>query len=141
MKHLSKTLIATVGLLSALLTAPIASAGSVHLNLPGISIGVHDGHRYKDNRYRSHRSNDRRYYKKRKYQRHYDNNDYYYDRSSRNSKYDRRYNNNNYYGGNSNYDRRDYRSNRSQVCPTRGYTPRYDRNRNCYKHKGHFHCS
>ena len=162
MKHFTKTLMAAFGLITAVAMAPTASASgsSLHLNLPGISIGVHDGHGnkkyrnrhrsrhhnsshyrddyYRDKRYR-HRDDRRskRYYNQRR------NNDYYYsDRKSKRYYNTRRYNDNYYYGGRGNNDRRYYNDSRYvEVCPVEGYSRNYNRNRSCYKHKGHFHCS
>lgn len=152
MKHLSKTLMATLGLLTALATTPVASAsGSLHLNLPGLSIGVHDDHGHKKHRkrYRNRHHNDHYYsnrHERRNSQRYYNqrrSNHYDYNNRRSNRYYNnRRSNNNYYYGGRRNNDRGYYNdSRRVEACPTIGYTPRYDRNRNCYRHKGHFHCS
>lgn len=153
MKHLSKTLMATFGLLTALTMAPTASASgsSLHLNLPGFSIGVHDDHGHKKyrKRYRNRHHNDSYYrnrYDHRNSDRYYNqrrSNSYYYNNRNSNRYYNNRRNNNNYYsGGRRNNDRRYYNdSRRVEVCPIIGYTPRYDRYRDCYRHKGHYHCS
>lgn len=141
MKLNAKHLLAIASSIAVLAFAPMSSASagdSIHIDLPGISIGFHGDHRY-NKRYRN------------KYYRHY-NNDYYRDRRYDRRKYrqSRRYYNNRYNDNYYYYDRRsnrrynngyrydDYRSN---VCPIDGYSSRYDRNRNCYEHKGHYHCS
>ncbi len=128
-----------IGLLSAPSTAQ--AGGSVHLNLPGLSIGVHDDHHYKKKRYRRHYRDryyyddhwrKKRYYKKRHYKKRYYNRDYY------GSRYDRRryYNDDYYYGGRSSrYDRR------RNYCPDPGYSSYDNDNLDCYRHKGHYHCS
>ena len=157
MKHFSKTLVAALGLLTVVAMAPTtaSASGNLHLNLPGLSIGLHDndhGHKkhrkryrnkhYRDNhyshddrrhdRYYNQRRNHRHYYNDRRDRRYYNNhrsyNDYYYS-SRRNN--DRRYSNRSYSNN----------SRRGDVCPMEGYSRNYNRNLNCYKHKGHFHCS
>lgn len=128
-----------------------ASGGSVHIDLPGLSIGFHDDH-YKKKRYRK-QYRDRRSYRDRGYYRdrgHYRGRHYYNERRAhrrdhrRHDRYynNRRYNDRYYYSGRS--DRRDrnrYYQGRSQICPVAGYSPYYDRGLNCYRHKGHYHCS
>ncbi len=137
----AKHLFATLSLLTALAVTPsTASAGdSVHISVPGLSIGFHDVH-HSD-----------RYYRKK----HYRSKNYYYDdrryerrkyRKSRKRYYNKRRYNNNYYYNDRRYDRGysngyRYDNYRSNVCPIDGYSRYYDRDRNCYEHKGHYHCS
>ena len=145
MKLSAKHLLATLGMLSVLAVAPTSAfAGdSIYIDVPGISIGFH-GDRHSNKHHRKHYNKrynrqhyDGRRYERRKYRqkrnRYYDDN-YYNDR-----KYDRRYNNS--YRNNS-YRNNNYRNDgyRAQVCPIDGYSSYYDRSRNCYEHKGHYHC-
>ena len=154
MKLSAKHLFATLGMLTVLAVTPTTAFadGSVHLDLPGLSIGLHDDHRsYKRhrkhyrNRYDNHRSERRRYRQNRDHRysdRHYRSGQRY--NNDRRYYSDRRYNDN-YYSerrsnrrSNNNYRNDSYRV---EVCPIDGYSRGYDRNRNCYEHKGHFHCS
>lgn len=157
--RLITVLASAFGLLGIALTPVTAQAGgSLHLDLPGISIGVHD-HQYKKKRYRrvyrnnrGHRSRHRNYrndhyyddYKPRRYERRRSNR-YYYNRGYNNRyndrynyRYNNGYNNDYYYGGRSN---RNYNNRRVEVCPINGYSPYYDDNLRCTRHKDHFHCS
>ena len=140
MKPFHKHFIAAFGLIAVLAITPTSAfaRGSVQIHIPGISIGVYDDHGYKHRK----RSYKKRYSKKR-YNNNYNNrrynNNYYNNRryNNNNSYYnDRRYNNS--YNGRNNYYNDGYRS---QRCPADGYSSYYDRNRNCYEHNGHFHCS
>lgn len=148
-KKLSKPLISLFGaLLMIALTPSAAYAGGsgITLNLPGLTIGVHDRdrkryrqrHHYRhhnDYYYESRNRRNKRFYN----QRHY--NDRHYNKRGNRYYNTRRYNDHYYYGGRGNNDRRYYNSRRSDVCPINGYSRNYNRSRNCYKHKGHFHCS
>lgn len=142
MKPFHKHFIAAFGLITVLAVAPTSAfaRGSVHIDVPGFSIGIHDDHGYKHRKrhhrkYRKRYSNDR-YYDDRRYRKRYYNNRRYNER-----RYKRRYNDNYYYSGRRN--NRGYYNDRyrAEVCPTDGYSRYYDRNRNCYEHKGHYHCS
>lgn len=147
MKLSAKHLFATFSILTALVVAPTSAiAGDkVYISVPGISIGFHGDH-HSNKRYRKQYSKKRYNNSNRRY-----NNNYY--SNSRSSNYNRGYNNydrsysNNYDRSyNNNYDRsynNNYRNDgyRGSVCPIDGYSQNYDRNRNCYEHKGHFHCS
>ncbi|MBT8115839.1 MAG: hypothetical protein KJP04_10670 [Arenicella sp.] len=128
----SKT-IATAALLTSMALIPTTASarGSVHIDVPGFSIGFHDRHYYgKHHRYR-----DRHHWRhKRHFKRHYRRDHYwrprhrgygsgYYDRGYRNYGYAPR---SRYYGG--------------TLCPTPGYSPYWYGGGNCYAHKGHFHC-
>ena len=142
MKLSVKHLLATLSMLTVLAVTPTTALakGSVHIDVPGFSIGVHDDYYYRNRSY-SRKSNSRRY------------NNYYNDnryerrryRQSRNRYYNNRRYNDNYYSGGRQYDRRYDRGYdngyRAEVCPIDGYSRYDDRNRNCYEHKGHFHCS
>lgn len=145
MKLSTKHLFATLSLLTALTLAPTSAfaKGSVHVDIPGLSIGVHDNHRSYTrhrNEKRHYREGRDHYYSDRRYKRdrQYYNNRHYNDRRSQSK---RRYNDNNYYSG-SRYNNR-YRNDgyRVEVCPIDGYSRYYDRSSNCYEHKGHYHCS
>lgn len=108
-----------------------SARGSVHVDIPGFSIGFHDHDRHYRKRhkrykrhYRKHHRNHHRGYRYRSY-------DYYPRRSYRyNDYYDD-------YRGRSN--RRGYRDD-YEYCPTPGYSSRYYRNRGCYSHGDHYHC-
>ena len=153
MKHFSKTLVAALGLLTVVVMAPTtaSASGNLHLNLPGLSIGLHDEHhghrkhrkRYRNKHYRDNHYSQRRYRDDRHHDRYYNHHRHYY-----NDKRDRRYYNNHrsyndyYYSGRRNNDRSYSNNSRpGDVCPMEGYSRNYNRNLNCYKHKGHFHCS
>ena len=153
MKHFSKTVIAALGLLTVVAMAPTtaSASGNLHLNLPGLSIGLHDndhGHkqhrkRYRNKHYRDNHYSQRRYRDDRRhYNQHHHNRHYYDDRRDRRYYNNHRSYNDYYYSGRRNNDRR-YSNNarRGDVCPMEGYSRNYNRNLNCYKHKGHFHCS
>ena len=147
-------LVGISALLFLLAPASVYAGGGITFHTPNFSFSVHDDHygkkhhrriyrdgrRYHD-RYRSHR-NHRHYYQRHYYRdryrnnhrynhRHYYGNRWYNDPRSRDYWY--RYNNRNnpYYNG--------YR--RHQVCPTAGYSPHYVSGLDCYRHKGHFHCT
>ncbi len=147
------------------------ASGSLHLDLPGLSIGLHDDTHYRHVNKKSSRHDRRRsskskqYYYGNRYDRKYRNNSSrynnryydkpYYNKPNYNKSYNNGYNNryykkryynnryNNYNGGRSNQYRyrNSYRNNRAQACPEPGYYPYYNDKLNCYKHKGHFHCS
>ena len=154
-RKVATILVSTIAVFFFLLIPTSAYAGGgITFHTPNFSLSVHDDHYGKkghrriyrgDNRYYDrHRSyrNDRKYYQRRYYrdryrnnhrynQRYYYGNRWYNDPRSRDYWY--RYNNRNnpYYNG----------SRRYQVCPTAGYSSYYRDDLNCYRHKGHFHCS
>ncbi len=150
MKLSAKHLLATLSMLTVMAVTPTSAhaGGGVYFDGPGFSIGIHDDHKYRK-RHRKHYRN--RYYNDRRHDRRH--------RRHHNDYYERRYYNDNYYSGsrsyrNSNrysnryydrrYDRRYDRNSydrRVEICPIDGYSTRYDRNRSCYEHKGHYHCS
>ncbi|NNC99596.1 MAG: hypothetical protein HKN85_05395 [Gammaproteobacteria bacterium] len=120
---------ALLSMLVAITALPnTASArGSIHLDLPHFSIGIHDDHRgyrkhkYRDRKrrhYRSHRS-----YRKHRY---YNNNRYYSDR----------YYNYRYYQPRARY----YPPYSDNYCPSSNYSDRYYGNRDCLPHGDHYHC-
>ncbi|RBP53459.1 hypothetical protein [Arenicella xantha] len=132
MKMLSHLSVASLGLILLVgLTPTTAMAkGSLHLDLPGISIGVHDDHRKRQHR---------QHYREKRYQnRHYDRHQSrkYDRRSYRHDSYRNDYSRQYYYGGRDNQ----YRSRSSARCPSPGFSEYYYRNRDCYRHKDHFHC-
>ena len=140
MKLSVKNLFATLGLLTVLAIAPsTVSANDIHISVQGLNVGFH-GDNYSRKKYRK---RNKQYYNKRYYsKKHYNNNNYSngryyndynrdYNRSYNNSYIDNDYRNNNYRSNNYN----------SQVCPVNGYSSYYDKSRDCYEHKGHFHCS
>ncbi|MFT5574115.1 MAG: hypothetical protein ACI9FR_003052 [Cryomorphaceae bacterium] len=157
MKLLKKHSLALMGIVFLVAAVPSNShaKGSVHLDVPGFSIGWHDNNRnYRNNHYKSgrrhynHNSYDRKHYDRKRYDRRY--NDYYRD-DYRNRKHHNRnnnhYDNNRYYddyysGGQRNNSRNSYydRPNVVAICPIGGYARYRDRNRSCYQHKGHYHC-
>ena len=136
MKLLNKHSLALMGVVFLVAAVPsnAHAQGSVHLNVPGFSIGWHDNNsNYRNKHYKSNRRHyDRRHYDRpRKYHsrnnNHYDNSRYYDD----------------YYSGgqrNNSRDRYNDRPNVVAVCPIVGYARYRDRNRSCYQHKGHYHC-
>ncbi len=138
-------LLTTLSAITLIALPTSASAGgSVHVDIPGLSIGVHENH-YNKKRHR-------RVYKNRHRNNHY-RNDYYYDDHRDRKRYHKKryynggyykkryykkryYNNDYYYGERSNrYNRR------AEICPIAGYSPYYNDNLDCYRHKDHFHCS
>jgi len=136
MKLLSKHAIAAFGLIFAFVAAPTtaSASGRVHIDVPGISIGYYGDHGYRHKKhykrkYRNNYYNDYRYNKRRYNKRRYDNrryrNNYYYGGSRYNNRYDNRYNSRDRY-----YER----------CPIAGFSLRIDDRRDCYEHKGHYHC-
>jgi len=145
MKLSAKHLFATLGMLTVFAVTPTTAfaSGSVHINVPGFSIGFHDVHhshkRYRkhyrgyyndDYRYerRKYRKKRNRYYKKRRYYDNYYSSGRRYDRG-----YDRKYNRR--------YERRYNDGYRAEACPIDGYSRYDDRGQNCYEHKDHYHCS
>jgi len=133
MKLFTKYSISAFGLVALLALVPgtAMARGSLYIDIPGVSIGVHDDH-------------GKRYHRKRKYKRSYNN---YYNQDRRyERKRDRRrnyrnnYNESYYYdGGRRNYNDRSQR--RVEICPQVGYSPYYLRDSGCNSHKDHFHCS
>ncbi|MFT6407646.1 MAG: hypothetical protein ACJAQ6_001059 [Arenicella sp.] len=152
MKLSAKHLFATLGMATVMVVAPTSAAakGSIHLDLPSLSIGLHDDHRS----HKRHRKHQNKHYRSH-YNDHYDNRRYErrHHRRDRNRYYNNHRYNDNYSSGrqyNQRHDRRhnsypndSYRNDsyRAEVCPIDGYSRYYDRGRNCYQHKGHFHCS
>ena len=150
MKLSAKHFFAALSMLTVLAAAPTtASAGdSVYISVPGLSVGFHDVHHRSNRRYRNkntyydnnrnykgkYRQSRKRYSRNRNY-----NNRNYSSRNYNNRSYSNRsYNDGNYY----NYSKRTYNNSyRGDYCPTDGYSQYYDRNRNCYEHNGHYHCS
>lgn len=133
--------------ISAALVPPTASAkGSIHLDIPGISIGYHTNHYRNGYRQKRHYNNHHRYnprynyYNKRYYNRNYRNQDYGYSgrnyRNNDRSYYGRGYNDHRYSNRsrNRNYQRNDY-------CPDPGYSEYAYRDQSCYSHGDHYHCS
>jgi len=124
-----------VTMLTAVLTLSVvptsaSAGGSVHINVPGFSIGYHGDYygrkHYRKNYNRAKRSH--RYYRNQ-----YRDRDYYNYRPRRSYNY--------YYDGYRSRDR--YRSryrNDYDYCPTPGFSVRYYRNRGCYSHGDHYHC-
>jgi hypothetical protein len=159
MKLSAKHLIATLGMFTVIVVTPTSAfaRGSVHLDLPGLSIGVHDDHRsnrghrkHHRKHYNNHRSRHNDYYDNRRYDNHrYERRDHR--RSHKRHYKNRRYNDNYYSSGrynNQRYDRRDnnyrndrYRNDRLRVeiCPIDGYSRYYQQGRNGYQHKDHYH--
>lgn len=129
MKNLSivKVLL-TVGVFLGISTVPnyAAARTSVHINLPGISIGVAD-RQYRD-RY-NHR------YHNNYYQR------YYYSpapsRTIKRRTIKRTYRYNNYYQPSQRIYTPSYRS---EICPEPGYSPYYYQGHGCRQHYDHYHC-
>ena len=118
----------------AIVPTTASAKGSVHIDIPGISIGYYDNHYRKSYRQKRHYNNHRRhnrYYNKRYYNDSYRGNGY----SKRNYRsndrgYDRSYN-----------DRPRSRSyNRGNYCPIAGYSVNAYRDQSCYSHGDHYHC-
>ena len=123
----------------ALVPTTASAKGSVHIDIPGISIGYSDNHYGKNYRQKRHYNNHRRHNRKHNYynKRHY-NQSYsgygYSDRSYRNNDRgysDRRYNNQ----SRTRYYERD------NYCPDPGYSTRAYRDQSCYSHGDHYHCN
>jgi len=103
-------------MLLALTPATSMARGSVHIDIPGLSIGVHDGYRGKHKHKRYYRDNS--YYKddyrSRRYERRRDRRSDYY--------YNNRYDNNNYYSGRKSKRYYNYSEpRRVRICPRTGY--------------------
>jgi len=139
MKLFNKLSASALGLVLLLALAPgtAMARGGLYLDLPGLSIGVHNSH---GSKYRHRKS----------YRRDYRHN--YYDDRYRSRRYDRRrdrqryynngYNDNYYYGGRRSNRYYNYsRPRRVEVCPLAGYSPYYLSDGECTKHKGHYHCN
>ncbi|MFQ3245557.1 MAG: hypothetical protein ACJAYF_000222 [Arenicella sp.] len=145
MKLSAKHLFATLGMFTVIVVTPTSAfaRGSVHLDIPGLSIGVHDDyrsdrrhrkHQRKHHRkhYNTHRSRHNDHYDKRHYKNRRHNDNYYSSGRYNNQRYDRRdnnYRNDQYYN-----DRR-----RVEICPIDGYSRYYQQGRNGYQHKDHYH--
>ena len=113
--------------ISVSLVPNTASAkSSVHIALPGISIGFND-------RYYSNRNNNR-----------YRNNSYRNNSYRNNSYRNNSYRNNSYRNSNQYYyqpSRRVYKpSYQSAICPEPGYSANYYDGHGCRQHLDHFHC-
>jgi hypothetical protein len=144
----TRKILALMAMVIATTAVPTSASAraSVHLDLPGISIGLHDRHYgHYDRHYDRHYKQKRKHYRKHKrYKRHYNrhHSDGYYPRRSYRSydSYDG-YRSNGYRNDrhrNDGYSRGGYQDN---YCPTPGYSSRYHRNRGCYSHGDHYHCS
>lgn len=147
MKLSTKHLLAAFSMLTVMTVTPTQAlaGGSVHFDGPGFSIGIHDDHKYRKRHrkhYRNRYNNDRRYERKqRRHHNDYHSRRYYNDNySSGGRRYHRNSNRSYDRGYDRRYDRNSY-DRRAEICPIDGYSARYDRNRNCYEHKGHYHCS
>ena len=129
----------------ALVPSTAQAKSSVHIDLPGFHIGFDNshhgkrrhskrGHRYYNDGYRGYRSH------KRHYKRHHNYRGRYYS----NDRYPRSYSYSPYYYDDRYYSRprSDYYGNvyRRPNCPTAGFSWNYYDDRDCYKHKNHFHC-
>jgi len=140
MKLFSKHLVAAFSLITVIAMTPTSAfaRGSIHIDVPGFSIGVHNDRGYRSRGHRHSRKYNRRYYNSnRRYKKRY-----YNSRRYNNRRYNNRRYNDNYYSGGRGYNRGYYNdSYRAEVCPIDGYSRYYDRNQNCYEHKGHYHCS
>jgi hypothetical protein len=157
----AKHLFATLGMVTVMVVTPTSASakGSIYLDWPSISIGLYDDHR-SHKRYRTHQNKhyrsryndhyDNRRYEKRHHRRdrnrYYNSHRYDYNSSDRydNRRYDRRnnsYRNDSY--RNDSYRNDSYRNRGYQgaLCQIDGLSRHSDRGRNCYPHKGHFHCS
>jgi hypothetical protein len=146
MKLSAKHLFATLGMFTVIAVTPTSAfaKGSVHFDLPGLSIGVHDDHR-SNSRHRKHYNNNHRS----RYNDHYDNRRYerrQHRRDHKRHSKGQRYNDNYYSSGrhdNRRYERRNdsYRSDsyRVEVCPIDGYSRYFQQGRRGYQHKDHYH--
>ncbi|NND81235.1 MAG: hypothetical protein HKN50_02270 [Gammaproteobacteria bacterium] len=109
----------------ALVPATASAKGSVHIDVPGFSIGFHDSHYSHGRHYNKHR----RHYNK--HRRHHYKHRYWHKRHD-------------YYRHDYGYRDRPYRHRydtyRYDRCPDPGYSRYNYRNRDCYRHKGHYHC-
>ena len=116
----------------ALVPTTASAKGSVHIDIPGISIGYHDNYYRNSYRHKRHYNKHRRHYKKHRYynKRYYDHG--YSSRSYRN--YDRSYDRGYQYRSRTRYYERD------NYCPDPGYSSRAYRDRSCYSHGDHYHC-
>jgi hypothetical protein len=146
MKLSAKHLFATLGMFTVIAVTPTSAfaKGSVHFDLPGLSIGVHDDHR-SNSRHRKHYNNNHRS----RYNDHYDNRRYERRHHRREHKrhYNKRHYNDNYNSrgrhDSQRYDRRNnsHRSDsyRVEVCPIDGYSRYFQQGRRGYQHKDHYH--
>ena len=109
----------------SLIPSTVSAKGGVHINLPGISIGVSD--RYSRNRHYNRYDNRYRYNRSRGY----------YSPSYRSTTRKSYRRSNNYYY----QPRRVYTpSYRSNICPDPGYSASYYEGHGCYEHLDHYHC-
>ena len=131
----SSKVLALFAMILAMASVPtVASAGSLHIDVPHIGISLHNSHGHQ-RRYNRH---NRRHYNSSNY---YNSSPRYYNRGY-NSGYSSGYNN---YNRPSRYNQgyNDGYSdsyNGSNYCPTPGYSSRYYNNRGCYSHGNHYHC-
>lgn len=140
---INKLLVLSGIALSVAVAPTTASArGSVHIDVPGFSIGFHDDNRhYRKRHKRYHKRHHSKHYSGRS-NRYYDGYGYqsrgyrYGSDSYRNRSYRNSYKNG-YRSGYKNSYRNDYRG---DYCPTPGYSPRYYDDRGCYAHGDHYHC-
>ena len=131
----------SVVILLALTPGTAMAKGSIHIDIPGLSIGVHDGYRGKH----KHRKHKRYYRDNYYYEDHYRSNRYDRRRDRRERKrdyyYNNRYDNNYYYGSRKSKRYYNYSEpRRVQRCPNAGYSRYYLKNRGCSSHNDHFHC-
>jgi len=128
-------------MLGVVITPNTVHAGDIHIKKSGFSVSYSDRHYYKK-RHRNKHYNNYYYNKKNNYY----NNRYYNKRNSKRYYYNKGYDEG-YYDGSSSYKSRKqyyrnqkYRNKRLSYCPTAGYSRYAYRNRECYRHKDHFHC-
>ena len=125
---------------------PAQAKGSVHIDLPGFSIGYYDDH-YGSSRHYNRKYRHGKYYRDKYHHGKYDDR-YRYDRTHRsrsytrshskgyyNKRYDDRYYNQPY---SRSYDRSYRQSN--VICPQQGYSRYRIERRYCTPHKDHYHC-
>lgn len=144
MRLFSKIALVSVAVLGMGLATPEAKAGGIFLDGPHLSISIGDRHK-KKRRWR-HRHSNRCDHGYRGRYRNYDRwndrywgNNYYNDYRPR----DYRYRNNSYYGNGYRYRDNYYGDRRrgNRICPTYGFSWTWYSDRDCYRHKDHFHCT
>ena len=99
-----------------------SARGSLHIELPHLSLGFHGGHHNK--------------YRKRHYNNHRNYNNYY---SNNNSYYGSGYKSYQHYQPQPRYYQPSYQ-NQNGYCPTPGYSSTYYNGGGCYEHGDHYHC-
>lgn len=136
-----RSALALFGLITtvALVPSTASAKGSVHLDLPGLSIGYHDNH-YRHGRYHKRKHYRKRHHRRHHYRGHRDR--HYYNRHRDYGYRDYGYSHRGYryYDHGYYYKPRKRHYNRGNYCPTAGYSEYAYDNRNCYRHDGHFHC-